>query len=186
MMVINIEKYISVLKFNRLFLGMSSEELFKLFRENGYNISRHSRNGVIHLEGEICKTLDIILAGEVLVQKIDEDGNVLTISRFVPGDNIAGNLLFSSHPYYPMSVSAKTDVILLRIDKGLVLKLCQSSMDFLLEFLACMSDKTATLTSTIKSISMKTIREAVIDLLSYEYSLQKSHRIKFNMTKKIG
>ncbi|WP_058486560.1 Crp/Fnr family transcriptional regulator [Defluviitalea phaphyphila] len=180
----NIKNYLGILKLTRLFKGFSDEELIHLFETHNYIISKYNKGTIIHFESEKCNCWDIILKGQVFIQKIDEKGNVLTITEFKVGDNIGGNLLFSKYPYYPMSVVAKSDTHILHIDKNLILQLCQISQDFLVEFLSCISDKTMILTSKIKSISMKSIRESIIEFLNYEYYTQKNKEIKLNMTKK--
>lgn len=180
----NIKDYLSILKLTGLFDGFSVEELLTLFKTYNYVISKYNKGSIIHFESEKCNYWDIILKGQVFVQKIDEKGNVLTVAEFKIGDNIGGNLLFSKYPYYPMSVIAKSDTEILHIPKDFVLQLCQTSQDFLVKFLTCISDKTAILTSKIKSISMKSIRESIIEFLNYEYYTQKSKEIKLNMTKK--
>jgi CRP-like cAMP-binding protein len=180
----NIKDYISILRLTDLFSGFSAEELISIFKTYSYIISKYNKGRTIHFESEKCNHWDIILKGEIFVQKIDEKGNVLTIAEFKIGDNIGGNLLFSKHPYYPMSVIAKSDAEILHIPKNFVLQLCQANQDFLVKFLTCISDKTAILTSKIKSISMKSIRESIIEFLNYEYYTQKSKEIKLNMTKK--
>jgi len=180
----SIKNYINILTLTGLFNGFSSSELLNIFEKNQYIISKHKKNNIIHFESEKCIYWDIILKGEVIIQKIDEKGNVLTVTEFKVGDNIGGNLLFSKQPYYPMSVLSKSNVDILHINKKLVLELCQNNQDFLIRFLTCISDKTAILTSKIKSISMKTIRESIVEFLKYEYYAQNNPKIKINMTKK--
>lgn len=180
----NVKNYINVLRLTELFNGFSTEELHNLFKAHNYIISKYTKGSIIHFESEKCNYWDIILKSQVFVQKIDEKGNVLTVAEFKIGDNIGGNLLFSKYPYYPMSVIAKSDTEILHIPKDFVLQLCQTNQDFLIKFLTCISDKTAILTSKIKSISMKSIKESIIEFLNYEYYTQKSKEIKLNMTKK--
>ena len=180
----SVKNHLSILRLTELFSGFSTEELLNLFKAQNYIISKYNKGCIIHFESEKCNYLDIILKGQVFIQKIDEKGNVLTVAEFKIGDNLGGNLLFSKYPYYPMSVIAKSDTEILHIPKDLVLQLCQTSQDFLVKFLTCISDKTAILTSKIKSISMKSIRESIIEFLNYEYYTQNSKKIKLNMTKK--
>ena len=180
----NIKDYLDILKLTGLFDEFSAKELLNLFKTHNYIISKYNKGSIIHFESEKCNYWDIILKGQVFIQKIDEKGNVLAVAEFKIGDNIGGNLLFSKYPYYPMSVIAKSDTEILHIPKDLVLQLCQTSQDVLVKFLTCISDKTAILTSKIKSISMKSIRESVIEFLNYEYYTQNSKKIKLNMTKK--
>ncbi|EYE87266.1 transcriptional regulator [Fervidicella metallireducens AeB] len=180
----NIKDYLDVLILTGLFDEFSAKELLNFFRAHNFIIAKYNKNSIIHFESEKCNYCDIILKGQVLVQKIDEKGNVLTVAEFKIGDSMGGNLLFSNYPYYPMSVIAKSDTEILHIPKDVMLQLCQTSQDFLVKFLTSISDKTAILTSKIKSISMKSIRESIIEFLNYEYYTQKRNKIKLNITKK--
>lgn len=184
MIFTDIKNYLNILKLTGLFDGFTTAQLLDLFKTNQYTITQYKKGSIVHFESEACNSWDIILKGEVIVQKIDEKGNVLTVTEFRVGDTIGGNLLFSKYPYYPMSVLAKSDTDILHINKSFVLMLCQISQDFLMQFLTCISDKTFILTSKIKSISMKSIRECIIEFLNYEYYSQKNKEIKLHMTKK--
>lgn len=180
----DIKNYIYFLQLNNLFKDFSSEMLLDLFRQDNYKICKYEKHRIIHFEGEKCVSWEILLKGKLIIQKIDEKGNILTVTQFNAGDNLGGNLLFSKNPYYPMNVIAKVETVILHINKDLVLQLCQINENFLLHFLGCISDKTSILTNKIKSITMKSIRESIIDFLNYEYYSQNSPVIKLNMTKK--
>ena len=180
-----INDYVYFLSLNPLFKGVTTEEIRNLF-ENPLNVSitTYKKNSMIHFEGEKASTLDIVMEGTVFIQKIDEKGNVLTITEFAEGDNMGGNLLFLESLTYPMSIISKTHVVILHIKKDTVLRLCQSNINFLTNFLRDISIKATILTNKIKGISQKTIREKIIDFLNYEYYLQDSHKIQLRLTKK--
>lgn len=176
--------YIPLIKKIDLFKEISNEDINNLFTKDLYIIKDYKKNSIIYLQNEKCMTLDIILKGTIVVQGIDSKGNVLTISDFNIGDTLGGNLLFSHKNFYPMTVIAKNNATVLHIKKDLILKLCQSDINFLNHFLQSISDKTLILTDKIKSISMKTIRECIIDFLIYESYSQNSKTVKLEMTKK--
>ncbi len=180
----NINKYLNLLLASDLFNAFSEKDLKELFEAGQYHISKYDRGSMIHTVGQQCVSWDIILKGHVIIQQIDEKGDVLTVTGFSMGDDIGGNLLFSEYTSFPMSVTAKSDAVILHIDRELVLELCQYNKDFLIEFLKCISNKTAILTSKIKKISMKSIRELIIDFLNYEYHVQKNKTIKLHLSKK--
>lgn len=177
-------KFLNILKINKLFKNISSNTIVNYYNRNELIFCYYRKNSVIHFESEVCKYVDVIIEGEVTVQKIDEKGNVLTIAEFSEGENFGENLLFSNHPVYPMSIIAKMDTILLQVSKELILELCQDNKDFLLQFLNCISVKTNILTSKIQSISLKSIRECIIDFLNYEYRIQNNYRITLQISKK--
>lgn len=177
-------RFLNILKINKLFKDIPSDTIVKYYNENKLKLSEYKKNSVIHFESEICTYVDIIIEGEVIVQRIDEKGNVLTITEFAGGENLGENLMFSNQPAYPMSVIAKKHTILLQVSKEVILELCQENKNFLLEFLKCISGKTNILTNKIQSISLKSIRESIIDFLNYEYRIQNSSKIKLEMSKK--
>jgi CRP-like cAMP-binding protein len=180
----DIKNYIKAIAHINLFKGFTSCELISLFKTNKYKIKQYNKGEIIHLQNEVCNCLDIILVGTASVQKIDENGNILTISTFSSSDIMGANLLFSSRNYYPMTVVAKSDVVVLHMQRELILELCQNNMSFLIELIKAISDKTIILTDKIKSISLKTIRQCIIDYLKYEYHIQKNNVIKLDMSKK--
>ncbi len=178
------EQHLKLIKLNMLFSNFTIEELGKFFSNSNSKVNTYKSNTVIYFEGEKCRSMDIILRGCILIQKIDEKGNILTITEFGPGNSIGGNLLFSENPLYPMTVIAKDEVTLFNINKHLVLELCHNNKSFLVEYLKSISDKAAILTNKIKTISMKSIRETIIDFLTYEYTIQGTTKIKLSMSKK--
>lgn len=180
----NILKYIDALSYLSIFEGVDSNELYKIFHDNRYEIKEYDKGQIVHLQGEVTNNMDIILNGEVAVQNIDEDGKVLTINVFGSMNIIAANLIFSTKNYYPMTVVAKTKVKILHMPCELVLMLCKSNNRFMQNFITIISDRTVSLTDKIHSITLKTIRQRLIDYLRYEYHLQKSLIIELSVSKK--
>ncbi|MBU3161366.1 Crp/Fnr family transcriptional regulator [Clostridium frigoris] len=176
--------YIPLLKKIDLFKELSFKDIEHLFTKDLYEIKNYKKDSVIYFQNEKCTRFDIILKGTVLVQKFDSNGNVLTISDFTMGDVIGGNLLFSHKNFYPMTVLSKGDVIILHLKKDLVLKFCQINIKFLNNLLESLSDKTLILTDKIKTLSMKTIRQCLIDFLLYESFSQNNLIVKLELTKK--
>ena len=177
-------EYIPLLKKIDLFKNISFDAINSLFTKDLYEIKNYKKNSIIYFQNEKCTTFDIILKGTIIVQRIDSNGNALTISDFTIGDVLGGNLLFSHKNLYPMTILSKTNTTILHIKKDLVLNLCQHDINFLNNFLISISDKTLILTDKIKALSMKTIRQCIIDYLIYESYSQNSKTVKLGLTKK--
>lgn len=180
----NIKNYIDQLSRINLFKSIPISELLHFFDDSLYVINKYKKNNIIYFQNEICNTMDILLGGNLSIQSIDIDGNILTIAEFSPYDMIGANLIFSNRNTYPMNIISKTDVILLKIKKELILELCHYDKEFLLKFLSSLSDKTIVLTDKINLISMKTIRELIIDFLTNEHIYQESRVITLKTSKK--
>ena len=180
----NIDKYKGLIQNTYLFNGFSVDEIPKLFENNSYRICQYEKNFIIYLQNEICNTIDILLEGVVHIERIDESGNVLTITTLNPGDIMGGSLAFSKNNEFPMTVISKTKCNILHIDKSLILDLCQNNREVLIKYLEVLSSKTIILTDKIKFISIKNIRDKIIEFLTYEYHIQNSNTIKLNISKK--
>lgn len=179
-----INKFVKIIMGNGLFKTFSANELLDIFNDSSYRIKRYNKGQVIYLNNEVCNSMDVILNGDVSIQKIDEEGNVLKVAVFTITDILGANLMFSSRNVYPMTVVADTDVIILHIYEQLVIDLSQKNVEFMSGLLRTISDKTLVLTDKIDSISLKTIRMRINDFLQYEYRIQNNKRINLNMTKK--
>lgn len=128
--------------------------------------------------------MDIILEGQISVQKIEKDGNVLKVASFSPGDSLGANLIFARRNVYPMTVVSESNVVVLHIYRKLIVRLIQKNPEFSIKFMAEISDRALILTEKIDAISLKTIRQRIMDFLKYEYHVQKSNTIRLNMSKK--
>lgn len=184
MIIINIENYIDLLAGMSLFKGFAKDDLLEKLSFSCYEINKYDKGQIIHLENECCQAMDIILEGKVIVQKIDEDGNVLTINVFLAPEIIGAHLIFSTHNVYPMTVVAESEAVILRLHRDLILDMGQQNPDFMAALLQIISDKIMILADKIRTISHSTIREQIMAFLTYEYHIQKSPVIKLNYTKK--
>jgi CRP-like cAMP-binding protein len=156
----------------------------RIFNSENYRIVQYDKGQIIHLQDEMCNTIDILLKGRAAVQKIDEEGNILKINVFSGGSILGANLIFSSSNFYPMTVVAESQTVLLHVYKELIMELSQSNINFVIGLMRVISDRTLILTDKIDAISLKTIRQKILDFLRYEYSLQKSNVLRITMSKK--
>lgn len=149
-----------------------------------FKLVQYRSNNMIHLDGEMCTKLEIIISGTIVVERIDESGHLLTVSEFTRGDILGGNLLFSRNPYFPMTITSKSDAKLLEINKETLIDLLNSHHEFLLTYLQFLSDRTFVLSDKIKHYMGRTIRESILNYLNYERKKQHTDTIRLPMTKK--
>lgn len=180
----NHQDLMAVLSSHSLFSDFPDEALNQFFRTHYYEKRSYEKDQVIHFQNECCQSMDLILSGRVVVQNLDSEGNVLTISIFQDGDVLGANLIFSSRNTYPMTVLAQSPVVILHLHQELILELCQMNRTFMIGLMKAISDKTLILTDKINAISMKTIRQCIIDFLRYESRIQKSQVIQLSSSKK--
>lgn len=180
----NIFIYKDFLAHIHLFNMFTSDEIVRFFKEDKYEIKKYNKNSIIYLQNEKCNTFDIVLEGSVAVQRIDENGDVLTITTLSPGDIMGGNLVFSLNNQYPMTLISTNKCKILHIKKELMIELCQINREFLIILLQCLSDKTLILADKVKLVSIKSIRDKIFEFLNYESYMQQSNTINLSVTKK--
>lgn len=180
----SIKEHSKLFKANPLFRHLTDEEVGQLFYINNYKIGKYAKGSVIYFQNEKCSTLDMLLSGSVVVQSINEDGNILVVSEFTKGDILGLNLLFSQKCFYPMTIIAKSDSTILHMKKEVILELSMKNKNFLLMLLQYLSDRSVLLTDKIKLISGKSIRQLILEFLACEYHIQGNSRIKLTITKK--
>lgn len=176
--------YLELINENTLLNLLPAETIKSHLSDGSLNVSSYEKNNILHFSGETCLKLEIILSGRVVVDRIDEAGNLMTIAEFFSDEILGGNILFSKNPYYPMTITAKQKTIILEIKKNLLLQLFSEHNYFLRCYLEFVSDHATILGNRIKHYVNKTIRESILSYLSYESKRQNSNQIKLNITKK--
>lgn len=182
--IIKIEIVVKVHRRTIKFEGFSAEQLTQLFSTAKYRINTYTKEQIIHLQDEVCLAMDIVLEGQVSVQKIYTSGNVLKITVFSGEEVFGANLLFSYRNVYPMTIVSERKAVILHIYKELVLELCHANMLFTSRLMTVIADKTLVLSDKIDAISMKTISQCIIDYLRYQFYLQNTYIIKLTISKK--
>lgn len=177
-------KYIGLIEKSPLLSCLSREEVSSCFKDGSFCISSYGKNNIIHFSGEVCRRLEVILSGHVVVERIDEAGSLMTIAEFYDDEILGGNLLFSKTPYYPMTITARQPTVIIEINKERLLALFSGNPIFLKNYLEFVADHTTILGDRIKYYVGKTIRECIIAYLEHERRRQGTNRIVLPITKK--
>ena len=178
------KKYMSLIEKSPLLNSLPKEEVRACLKDGSFRVSSHGKNSILHFSGEVCRRLEIILSGQVRVERIDEAGNLMTIAEFYADEILGGNLLFSKNPYYPMTITAKQPTAIVEIGKERLLALFSDNPNFLESYLEFVADHTTILGDRIKHYVNKTIRECILRYLEHEGQKQGSNTILLPITKK--
>ena len=178
------KKYLELMRQIDLIKSINAQEIDSYMTEGSSKIIQYGKNNIVHFVGEVCLKLEVILSGKVVIERIDESGNLMTIAEFFGGDVLGGNLMFSKNPYYPMTVTAKEATLILEINKDRLFCLFTDNHEFLRSYLEYVSDHTVILGDRIKHYVNRTIRESIVSYLDYECKKQNSNIIRLSMTKK--
>jgi CRP-like cAMP-binding protein len=168
----------------KLFSHFTEENLKSILSNNKTSLKSYNPNDVIFIEDEPCNHLSVILSGKIDIQKFDSDGNVLIVSTMEDGNVFGENLLFGDRNQYPMSVICKDVSEVLHISKEKVYELCETDHIFMLKFFRILSNKAVALSSKLKQVSMKSLRQMICHFLMIKYNKSENSLIQLNMTKK--
>ncbi|MBN2793977.1 MAG: Crp/Fnr family transcriptional regulator [Clostridia bacterium] len=169
------------LKQNPLLKNLTDEEWF-MFETLLKKPFRYHKKAFIYMESDQCKTVDFIVEGSVYVKRHDLEGRTLMVERFLPGDFLGANLLFSSKPTYPMDIIAETDCVLVKVPKPIILSWCQGNMAFLETYMQELSDRAKILVSTIHKLSTGTLRERLLE--DFDKIKDEKNKIFLSVSKK--
>ena len=176
--------YLKQIKQTILLCSLSPDEMSSYLRDGSFRTCVYGKNNIVHFPGEVCSKLEIILSGRVVVERIDESGNLMTVAEFLSDEILGGNLLFSKNPHYPMTITAKSPTVVLEINRERLFQLFSDNHDFLRRYLEFISDHAMILGDRIKHYVNRTIRESILSYLDYECKKQNSRLIKLSITKK--
>ena len=166
------------------FVHVEEEKLKEAFQRDNLKIRRFHENQVIYLQGESCSSMDVVLKGAVDIHSIDQEGNIITLARFRKDEIVGVNLLFSTDSTYPFSVTAVEETEILQLSRDILLELSRDNPRFTEALLQIVSDKALSLANWITQISMKPLREKILDFIHLEMKRQGNDRIILPTSKK--
>lgn len=177
-------KKLSNIKECRLFSHFSDHDIQELLSSGFASLKSYLKEDLLFSEGEYCDFLSVVIEGKIEIQKLDSNGNILVVATLNRGNVFGENLLFGDRNFYPMSVVAKENSQVLHIKKDYIYKLCSSNEPFLRELLRILSNKALNLSSKLKQVTMKSIREMICNYLLKKYNKEKSTTIKLEFSRK--
>lgn len=163
---------------------LSDKIISQSFEDGSILLNKFKKNEIVHLEGDVCKSIEIVLDGTLLVDNINIEGEILRITEFGKGDLLAGNVVFLDKPTYPMTITTLSEVTLAEIEKEKLLKLLSENRSFLLEFLRLMALNSVIISKKAKDKDKTALREKIIEYLKYEEIKQNKKDIYLPFSKK--
>lgn len=152
-------------------------------RSGAFSRRTYVRGEVVHLQGDACTGVDIVIAGALSVEKLDEEGNSFALALFGRGSLVGGNLIFATNNRYPNTITSTTRTEVLRIGRDLVFSLCCDYPGFLRHFLNSVSDNTVLVSEKLADVVHRSLRERLVTYLLAESARQGSRRIILPVTK---
>lgn len=133
------------------------------------------QNQILFHEGEECKSIFIIIEGQITILNYSLNGNEEIISILNKNDVFANALIFSNNNYYLGEIIATKPTKLAIINKNELISLLQKNKSFLECYINLIAEKTIKFTIKTKLLSHKNIRSRIIYYLEINnYSIKKN------------
>lgn len=133
------------------------------------------QNQILFHEGEECKSIFIIIEGQITILNYSLNGNEEIISILNKNDVFANALIFSNNNHYLGEIIATKPTKLAIINKNELLFFLQNNKSFLECYINLIAEKTIKFTIKTKLLSHKNIRSRIIYYLEINnYSIKKN------------
>lgn len=133
------------------------------------------QNQTLFHEGEECKSIFIIIEGQITILNYSLNGNEEIISILNKNDVFGNALIFSNNNYYLGEIIATKPTKLAIINKNELLFFLQNNKSFLECYINLIAEKTIKFTIKTKLLSHKNIRSRIIYYLEINnYSIKKN------------
>ena len=142
-----------------VFSGISEVDIINILASHHYQIKKFAENDIIVSQNDKCKWFQLVVSGSVRGEMSNIDGKILKIEDVEEGGTIALPFLFGNNNRLPVSVFANTETEILRISKNELLKILNENNIILENILVLISERSQFLTSKLRFLSMKTIKE---------------------------
>lgn len=172
------EKYLSILKYSTLFLGIQEQDFLNLVHcLDGRTVS-YKKGEMIYHNGQFIQSVGIVLEGSICIVQDDFWGN-RTILETAEAGELFGEVyacLQNEVIAYNVVANEKTEILFLDVKR--VMTTCSSSCGFhsrlIQNLLTVMAKKNLMLTQKMRHMSKRTTREKLLSYLSAQSDKQKS------------
>ena len=140
-----------------IFSGFEENDLKNIFTKIDYRIANYQKGYNFIIDKDNFNELMILLDGKIKGEMISAFGKSIRMREIESTDIIAPFYLFGSYDFLPISLSAATDVKLLKISKKSILELLQNNQKVLNNYLRLISDRFIYLSKRLEFLQFNTI-----------------------------
>jgi CRP-like cAMP-binding protein len=147
-----------ILVYTPIFSGLTKEELEVIFSKTHHFTKSFEVGDIAAFSGEPVNFLMIVLEGSVKGEMADFSGKIIKIDDIRAPYPLASAFIFGKQNKFPVNVMSNEKTKLLYIPKYDFMKMLQSDIRILQNFLNVISGHTQILANKLKFLSFKTIK----------------------------
>ncbi|MBE6047028.1 MAG: Crp/Fnr family transcriptional regulator [Clostridium sp.] len=177
------QKVIDRLMKNRLFKGLDDSEIREIINLMNYSVNTYQKNEIIAHEEDDCNSLGLVIEGSIAIKRLHSSGKEIIMKTLKGGDVFGEALIFSKFKKYPATVVSGENCKVLYLTKNEIIKLFSFNSRLMENYMGLLSEKVIILNNKIKSLSLKSVRQKVVDYILQECIYQKTNVIRIRGSK---
>lgn len=170
------EKYFDILKKCKLFSGISDDSLAKMLPCLNVTVKKVKKNCSVLNEGDVAKSLGIVLSGSVMIVRDDIFGNRSIIEIITAPNLFAEVFALSETDVLPVGVIAAEDCEVMLINRDRIACTCDNACVFhrkaILNLMENVAEKNLLLNRKNELLSKRSTREKIMTYLLWQAKIQ--------------
>lgn len=162
-----------------LFEGCETEALHQLLREAPNSLRIYKEGEYIARQGDACRSLFILMKGNVKTQMENAEGKQLTIDWIKAPDILAPAFIYASENRFPVNVEATELCEVLVMDRTRFEAFMHAQPAVMRNFIAIISDRSLFLSRKLNEFALQSLKSRLLNYLQMHGGIHNQQEVAF-------
>ena len=162
-----------------LFEGCAAEALHQLLREAPNSLRIYKKGEYIARQGDACRSLFILMKGNVKTQMENAEGKQLTIDWIKAPDILAPAFIYASENRFPVNVEATELCEVLVMDRTRFEAFMHAQPAVMRNFIAIISDRSLFLSRKLNEFALQSLKSRLLNYLQMHGGIHNQQEVAF-------
>lgn len=162
-----------------LFEGCEAEALHQLLREAPNSLRIYKEGEYIARQGDACRSLFILMKGNVKTQMENAEGKQLTIDWIKAPDILAPAFIYASENRFPVNVEATELCEVLVMDRTHFEAFMHAQPAVMRNFIAIISDRSLFLSRKLNEFALQSLKSRLLNYLQMHGGIHNQQEVAF-------
>lgn len=162
-----------------LFEGCEKEALHQLLREAPNSLRIYKEGEYIARQGDACRSLFILMKGNVKTQMENAEGKQLTIDWIKAPDILAPAFIYASENRFPVNVEATELCEVLVMDRTRFEAFMHAQPAVMRNFIAIISDRSLFLSRKLNEFALQSLKSRLLNYLQMHGGIHNQQEVAF-------
>ena len=162
-----------------LFEGCEKEALHQLLREAPNSLRIYKEGEYIARQGDACRSLFILMKGNVKTQMENAEGKQLPIDWIKAPDILAPAFIYASENRFPVNVEATELCEVLVMDRARFEAFMHAQPAVMRNFIAIISDRSLFLSRKLNEFALQSLKSRLLNYLQMHGGIHNQQEVAF-------